>query len=79
MMRKMPDGGMFPVEPSLFIKEIPTDLVDVRRLMSYDYGGGYGSSGRGGYGGYGSSGRGGYGGGGYHSRPTQTWKTTWRR
>ena len=83
MMRKMPDGGMFPVEPSLFIKEIPTDLVEVRRLMSYDYGGGYGSSGRGGYGGYGSSGRGGYGGGGYggggRSRPTQTWKTTWRR
>ena len=81
MMRKMPDGGMFPVDPSIFLKEIPPNLVETRRVMSYSYDSGFGQSGRGG--GYGSSGRGGYGGygGGYggHSRPAQTWKTTWRR
>ena len=77
MMRKTADGGMFPVEPSIFVKEIPPDLVQQRRVMCYPdggygaggYGRGYGSSGGGysrgssGYGrGYGSSG---YGSGGY--------------
>ena len=91
MVRKMPDGGMFPVEPSVFVKEIPQNLVVMKRVASYNYeggyGGGYGSSGRGGYGGYGSSGRGGYGssgrggyGGGYgRSGSSSNWKTTWRR
>ena len=77
-MRKMSDGGMFPVEPSMFVKEIPPALVQARRVMSYDtpyqqprrpYGGGYG-----GYGG------GGYGGGGYgRTKPQPAYKTTWRR
>ena len=86
MMRKMPDGGSFPVEPSPFVKEIPSDLVCVRRVMSapeayaggfqrpsYGQGGGYG---RGDYGRGGGYGRGGYG-GGRQSQPT--YKTTWRR
>lgn len=61
-MRKTPDGGMFPVEASAFLKEIPPQLVTVRRVASLPpaYGGGYG-------GGYGST-RGGYGSGGYGSR-----------
>ena len=75
-MRKMTDGGMYPVEPSVFVKEIPPELVNVRRVMGmpesyaggYGSRGGYGSSGYGGYGrggsGYGNSGYGGYGRGG---------------
>ena len=68
-MRKMADGGMYPVDPSVFIKEIPKDLVNVRRASySSGYSSGYsgGGYGGGGYssGGYSSSG--GYGrGGGY--------------
>ena len=71
-MRKMSDGGMFPVEPSMFVKEIPPALVQARRVMSYDtpyqqprrpYGGGYG----------------GYGGGYGRTKPQPTYKTTWRR
>lgn len=31
-MRKNPDGGMFPVEPSIFIKEIPEDMMNIRRV-----------------------------------------------
>lgn len=76
--RRMPDGGEFPVEPSMFVKEIPNDLLDVRRVMSYPdqpsygggrggYGGGYGSGYGSSYGsGYGAS-RGGYSSGGYSS------------
>ena len=75
-VRKTADGGMFPVDPSVFVKEIPADLVERRRVADYSasigggYGGGYGGGSRyggggygsrGGYGGYG--GRGGYGGG----------------
>ena len=64
-MRKAPDGGIFPIEPSMFVKEIPPELVNLRRVMSAPdgYGGGYGSfgGGRSGYGGAGSSG--GYGAG----------------
>ena len=71
-MRKMSDGGMFPGEPSMFVKEIPPALVQARRVMSYDtpyqqprrpYGGGYG----------------GYGGGYGRTKPQPTYKTTWRR
>ena len=83
-VRKTPEGGMFPVEPSMFAREIPTHLLNVRRVMSpppdaFGYGSrsGYGSRGsygqRGGYGGYGS--RGGYG----RSSSGPTYKTTWRR
>lgn len=63
-MRKASDGGVFPVEPSQFIKAIPDGLVNLRRLMftpdpftqrsGYSGGGGYGG------GGYGA-GRAGYG------------------
>ena len=74
--RRMTDGGMFPVEPSLFVKEIPSNLLVVRRIT--DCPGGYG--GGGGYGGYG--GRwpgGGYGGRGGYGRPKTVTRTTWRR
>ena len=83
-MRKMADGGEFPVEPSVFIKEIPPQLVQVRRVYS-DLGGFGGagfvrSRGGSGYGGsgYGSS-YGGYGGnrGGRGAGPAVT--KTWRR
>ena len=69
-IRKTPDGGMFPVEPSVFVRGIPTGLLNVRRVVAppddFGYGrrGGYGSSG----GGYGRS----------YGRPP-VYKTTWRR
>ena len=80
LMRKLSDGGIYPVDPSIFVKEIPAELVQQRRVMDYGaaYGGGYGG------GGYGRS-SGGYGrsSGSYSSygngRPATTWKTTWRR
>ena len=65
-VRKTADGGMFPVDPSVFVKEIPADLVERRRVADYSasigggYGGGYGGGSR--YGGYGYGSRGGYGG-----------------
>ena len=75
--RKMTDGGMFPVEPSVFVREIPSELVVVKRVMDFPdaYGGGYGAYGsRGGYGGYG----GGYGG---YRKPVKKSiiTTSWRR
>ena len=75
--RKMSDGGMFPVDPSVFVKEIPSELVITKRVMDFPdaYGGGYGSYGaRGGYGGYG----GGYGG---YKKPVRksVLTTSWRR
>ena len=73
-MRRMTDGGMFPVDPSAFVKEIPSQLVNARRVMSYDsdY-----QPARRNYGGYGS----GYGYGGVYGRakPQTASKTTWRR
>ena len=57
-VRKTADGGMFPVEPSVFVKEIPADLVERRRVA--DYAPSYGGSSYGGRGGYGN-GYGGYG------------------
>ena len=74
-IRKTPEGGMFPVEPSVFVREIPANLLNARRVMAppddYGYGrrGGYGS------GGYGS--RGGYG--GYGRSSGTSYRTTWRR
>jgi len=78
-VRKMPDGGMIPLERSMFVKEIPDSLLNIRRVQSYPdaysrgsyggYGGGYGSSR-----GYGNSYDGGYGRSGKPS-----YKTTWRR
>lgn len=74
-MRKMSDGGMFPVDPSMFVKEIPEHLINIRRVtaMPDSFGGGYG----GGYGGYRKPS---YGGGyGNSSRTQTTYHTTWRR
>ena len=73
--RKMTDGGMFPVDPSVFVKEIPSELVIMKRVMDFPdaYGGGYGS--RGSYGG-------GYGGGyGGYRKPVKKsiLTTSWRR
>ena len=88
-VRKMADGGMFPVEPSMFVKEIPSELLNIRRVMSPPAygpygGGGYGTRGSYGSGGYGSGGygsRGGYGGsygGGYGQKKQTITRTTWR-
>ncbi len=73
-IRKMPDGGMFPVAASAFVKEIPDTLVNVRRtaLAPMEYAGGQGYRGSGGYGG----GFGGYG--RAKPKPQMQWKTTWR-
>ena len=72
--RKMADGGMFPVDPSVFVKEIPPDLVIAKRVMGVpDYGGGYGSYGSRGYGSYGSRGYGSSSG-----KPQTVIRTTWR-
>ena len=70
--RKMTDGGMFPVDPSVFVKEIPSDLVIMKRVMDY---GSYGTGGA--YGSYGSYG-GGYGG---YRKPIKKsiLTTSWRR
>ena len=81
--RKMTDGGMYPVDPSVFVKEIPSDLVVTKRVMDYPeaYGGGYGGSygSRGGYGGgYGYGGGGGYGGFRKPVKKTVV-STSWRR
>ena len=67
-MRKKPDGGIFPVERSKFVKEIPPSLVNIRRV----YPGIYSDSGYPcrDYGAY-RSGRGG--------NPRPVFKTTWRR
>ena len=78
--RKMSDGGMFPVEPSVFVREIPSELVVLKRVMDFPdaYGGAYGAYGS--RGGYGGSGYGGYG--SYGSRKPvkkSVLSTSWRR
>ncbi len=77
--RKMADGGMFPVDPSVFVKEIPPDLVVAKRVMGVPDYGGYGLYGSRG-GGYGSSYGGGFG--GYRKpssgKPQTVTRTTWR-
>ncbi len=91
--KKTADGGLFPVDPSVFVREISKELVEEQTLYSADrgYGGdsGYGRRrsdddddyGGGGYGGgYGGSSRGGgwrSGGGG--RKPPTVYKTTWRK
>ncbi|MBQ6137072.1 MAG: ATP-dependent helicase [Kiritimatiellae bacterium] len=62
--RKMPDGGMYPLERSTFVKELPPELVNARRVASYPdpFDRGYGG--------------GGYGRG---RSAAQQWKTSWRR
>lgn len=70
--RKTTDGGVFPVEPSVFVKEIPSDLVIMKRVMDY---GSYGSGGF--YRFYGSYGE---GCGGYRKPVKKSILTTsWRR
>ena len=70
--RKTADGGVFPVEPSVFVKEIPSDLVIMKRVMDY---GSYGSGGS-----YGSYGFHGGGSGGYRKPVNKSILTTsWRR
>jgi DNA helicase-2/ATP-dependent DNA helicase PcrA len=86
-VRRTSDGGMFPVNPSTYVKEIPNELVTVRRIQSYPdaYAGGFGRAG----GGYGSGGFGRAGGGygaqspfrrsGGSGSPPPVLKKTWRR
>ena len=88
--RKMTDGGMFPVDPSVFVREIPNELVVTKRVMGVPEYGGYGTGGYGAYGSqrsYGSSGGygggyGGYGGGSSrkpsYGKPQTVTRTTWR-
>ena len=77
-IRRMADGGMFPVEQSRFVRELPRDLLDVRRA-SYEPASGFagygGGRGYGGTRGFGYGGGRGFGGG----RPGPALKTTWRR
>jgi DNA helicase-2/ATP-dependent DNA helicase PcrA len=81
--RRTPEGGCYPVEPSVFVKEIPPQLYDERvvrvdpsQFLDGGYGrGGYGGGRGGGYGG----GRGGGGYGGGSSRGGKRYITTWRR
>ena len=82
-VKKTADGGLYPVEPSIFVREIPRELVEEQKLYSApapkpfddddddDLGGGYGGRGSG-YGGR----SGGFGGRG-KSQPSYT--TSWRR
>ena len=73
-VRKMSDGGMFPVDPSVFVKEIPPELVVTKRVTGDWSGGAYGA-----YGAHGSYGTGG-GYGGYRKPVTKTvLSTSWRR
>ena len=86
-VRKTADGGMFPVDASPFIREIPPELVTIRKpALSADsyaanaggeYGAGRGGYGRGGYGPSGGYGRGGYG-SGRGGRPEPQLVTRWR-
>ena len=41
VMKILADGGIMPVEPSTFVKEIPPELVNSRRAYS-GYDGGFG-------------------------------------
>ena len=64
--KKTADGGLFPVEPSTFVREIPKALVEEQTLYStnHGYGGDAGSGySRGGYGDDSDDSDGGYGGG----------------
>ena len=83
--KKTADGGLFPVEPSMFVREIPKDLVEEQTLYSTDrgFGGDAGARWRGSddddtSGGWGGGRGGGWRGGGRGtSKPVYT--TTWRR
>ena len=72
--KKTADGGLFPVEPSVFVREIPKDLVEEQTLYSTDrgFGGDAGARWRG----YDDDDdAGGWG----RRTPKPAYKTTWRR
>ena len=75
--KKTAEGGLYPVEPSIFVKEIPKELVEEQDIYSYTPEPVQRPRGRFGdddYGGYtGPSRWGGRGGG------RSNWKTSWRR
>ena len=90
--KKTADGGLYPIDPSVFVREIPKDLVEEQTLYSTDHGfGGDAGARRRGYdddddaggwggrssGGWGGGRSGGFGGGRGTSKPV--YKTTWRR
>ena len=80
MVKRTPEGGMFPVEPSIFVKEVPKELMNIRRTYTPMQNLGYGNSS------YGYS-RSGYSknpysssyGSSYKPKPKPTYTTTWRR
>ena len=90
---KTADGGLFPVEPSMFVREIPKNLVEEQTLYSTDHGFGGDAGARrrgydddddggwgGGYtGGWGGRRSGGFGGGGGRGTSKPVYTTTWRR
>lgn len=90
--KKTADGGLYPIDASIFVREIPKDLVEEQTLYSTDHGFGGDAGARrrgydddddaGGWGGRSSGGwsggrSGGFGGGRGTSKPV--YKTTWRR
>lgn len=90
--KKTADGGLYPIDASVFVREIPKDLVEEQTLYSTDHGfGGDAGARRRGYdddddaggwggrssGGWGGGRSGGFGGGRGTSKPV--YKTTWRR
>ncbi|MDO4365342.1 MAG: ATP-dependent helicase [bacterium] len=92
--KKTADGGLFPVEPSMFVREIPKNLVEEQTLYSTDHGFGGDAGARrrgyddddddggwgGGYtGGWGGRRSGRFGGGGGRGTSKPVYTTTWRR
>lgn len=92
--KKTADGGLFPVEPSIFVREIPKNLVEEQTLYSTDHGFGGDAGARrrgyddddddggwgGGYtGGWGGRRSGRFGGGGGRGTSKPVYTTTWRR
>ncbi len=78
--RKTAEGGMCPCEDSIFVKEIPDELVDQQEIRTYQAS--YAEPRR--YGGYGNRGGGNGGGGGWNSgwRTNHNdggYKVSWRR
>ena len=68
--KKTSDGGMYPVEPSQFVREIPPELYNEHEVRSvspaYERPSARGDR----WGGWG---------GGSRNRPENSWRTTWRR
>ncbi len=79
--KKTADGGLFPVDPSIFVKEIAKELVEEQTLYSADrgYGGDSGYGGNSSYGGNAGYGGGWRSGGGGRGKPPTVYKTTWRK